>query len=463
MKPARGESMDRNTFRLKRFLLYGTVAFIVILMAAPSVTLAITLDECIDVALRQNPDIDIANRRIEAAEAKIKQAASAYYPWLTLSSSYTRTNNPPQAFMMSLNQKNLDMMSPGFDPNNPDDTDNIRTSLGFKYRLYDFGRREMDYRMARGGRFIAAEQRAALQNGMIHQVTAYFYGALQADAFVSVQEQSVESLQESLRVARERFKAGTAIKTDVLNLEVKLAQAQEDLIRAKNGVMLAVAALNTIIGKELLAVQDICHCETFDDIPALVEYEAADVERRPEMRMARIMADIGEDKLKKSKREYAPFLNAFGSLDWDSEDLNDSEESYLVGAQIEWDIFTGFYRYNSIADARAARDSARAERRKIRDNLVLDLKESYLIAVEARERLDVSYKIVESAEEALRITQERYRHKAADITDLLTAQVGATAIRTRAAAAYYDYLTALSNMERAKGTLVRRYAKTPSE
>jgi len=451
--------MDRNMFQLKRCIRYGTIAFIVILVSAPSVGFSITLDECIGIALRQNPDIEIASRRIDAAEAKISQAASAYYPWLTLSSSYTRTNNPPQAFMMKLNQKNLDMMSPGFDPNDPDDTDNIRTSLGFKYRLYDFGRRKLDYRMAKGGRSIAAEQRAALQNGMIHRVTAYFYGALQADAFVSVQEQSVESLRESLRVARERFKAGTAIKTDVLNLEVKLAQAQEDLIKARNGVMLAVAALNTIIGKELIVADDICHCESFDDIPALVDYEAADVERRPEMRMARIISEIGEDKLKKSKREYAPLLNAFGSLDWDGEDLNDTEQSYLVGAQIEWDIFTGFYRQSSIADARAARNSAGAERRKVRDQLLLDLKESSLVAVEARERLDVAYKIVESAEEALRITQERYRHKAADITELLTAEVGLTAIRTRAAAAYYDYLTALSNMERAKGTLVRRYAK----
>jgi outer membrane protein len=458
-----GESMDSNTFRLKRSILYGTVVFIVILLATPSVTFSITLDECIGIALRQNPDIEIATRRIEAAEAKIKQAASAYYPWFTLSSSYTRTNNPPQAFMMKLNQKNLDMMSPGFDPNNPDDTDNIRTSLGFKYRLYDFGRRKLDYRMAKSGKSIAAEQRAAVQNGMIHQLTAYYYGALQADAFVSVQEQSVESLQESLRVARERFKAGTAIKTDVLNLEVKLAQAQEDLIKAKNGVMLAVAALNTLIGKELIAVEDICHCETFDDIPRLVEYDAADVEHRPEMRMAQILSELGDDKLKKSKREYTPLLNAFGSLDWDGKDLNDTEDSYLVGAQIEWDIFTGFYRYNSIADARAARDTARAERKKIRDQLLLDLKESYLIALEARERLDVAYKIVESAEEALRITQERYFHKAADITELLTAEVGLTAIRTRAAAAYYDYLKALSNMERAKGTLVSRYAKTSSE
>jgi len=455
--------MIGERIRLKGPLPCGITLLLVILTAVPAIVSAVTLDECIGLALKQNPDIEIAARRIEAAEAKIKQTAAAYYPRVTLSSSYTRTSNPPQAFMMKLNQKSLDMMSPGFDPNNPDDTGNIRTSLGFKYRLYDFGRREADYLMAQGGKSIAAEELAAVRNGMIYRITDYFYSALQADSFVSVQEKSVESLRESLRVARERFSAGTAIKTDVLNLEVKLAQAQEDLIRAKNGVMLAVAALNTLIGSEAVAVEDICHCETFDNIPALVGYEPDDAEHRPEMKMARMMRSISEQNLKKTKREYAPALNAFGSLDWDGEDLGDTEQSYLVGAQIEWDIFTGFYRYHTIIDARAALEAARAETRKMRNRLLLDLQESYLLAVEARERLDVSRKIVHSAEEALRITQERYLHKAADITELLTAEVGLTAIRTRAAAAYYDYLKALANMERAKGVLVSRHATDSPE
>ena len=82
---------------------------------------------------------------------------------------------------------------------------------------------------------------------------------------------------------------------------------------------------------------------------------------------------------------------------------------------------------------------------------------SFLKASEAWQRLDVTEKSVENAKEALRITGEQYKAGAADITILLTAQVGLTAQKTRNVAAYYDYLTALSNFERASGEAVQKY------
>jgi outer membrane protein TolC len=60
---------------------------------------------------------------------------------------------------------------------------------------------------------------------------------------------------------------------------------------------------------------------------------------------------------------------------------------------------------------------------------------------------------VQSAEEVLRITRERYQQGAADITELMAAQVGRTGTRTRRAAAYYDYRVAQSDVDRASGKL----------
>ena len=64
-----------------------------------------TLDDCIRAALKANPDTAAAASRVEAAREAAEQTAAAYYPWLTLSGGYLRTDNPPQAFMMSLNQR----------------------------------------------------------------------------------------------------------------------------------------------------------------------------------------------------------------------------------------------------------------------------------------------------------------------------------------------------------------------
>ncbi|MBN1268383.1 MAG: TolC family protein, partial [Kiritimatiellae bacterium] len=174
-----------------------------------------TLEKCIETALEASPDAQAASYRVDAARAAIEQAESGYYPVLTLSSTYARTDNPPQAFMMALNQRALNMADPAFNPNEPDDTENIRLSAGVKYRLFDAGRRGLGRGMAKSGEEAARAGLAAVRNELIHQVTRGYYGVLQAQAFVQVQEENVHSLKESLRVAGERHAAGSAVKTDV--------------------------------------------------------------------------------------------------------------------------------------------------------------------------------------------------------------------------------------------------------
>ncbi|MGA9479211.1 MAG: TolC family protein, partial [Desulfobacterales bacterium] len=209
---------------------------------------AVTLEECIREALQRNPDANAAAIRVEAARAVISEADSAYFPQLSVAGGYAVTDNPTQAFMMQLNQRNLDIMAPGFDPNDPGNTDNLRLSAELKYRIYDFGQRRMMSESAALGADAVKFQLAAVRNELIYQITRGYFSILQALDYVTVQQETIHSFEESLQVARDKYKAGTVIKTDVLNLEVALVQAREDLIRARNSVDLAVVALNTAIG-----------------------------------------------------------------------------------------------------------------------------------------------------------------------------------------------------------------------
>ena len=90
---------------------------------------AVTLDESIRAALEENPDLQAAEARVESARAMQRQARSAYYPWLDLAANYARSDNPSQAFMMTLNQRQLNMQDPAFNPNEADDTENLRGSV----------------------------------------------------------------------------------------------------------------------------------------------------------------------------------------------------------------------------------------------------------------------------------------------------------------------------------------------
>ena len=422
------------------------------LLAVPAAQ-AVTLDEAVQAALENSPTLQAAESRIDSAQAMLRQAKSYYYPSIGLAANYGISDNPPQAFMMTLNQRSLNMMDPAFDPNNPDDTDNLRGSVVAQWRLFDL-QREAGRRMAAHGAAASAEAFAAARNQLVHEITRGFYGVLQARAFADVQAKSVASIGESLRIARERFDAGGAVKTDVLNLETQLAQANEDLIKARNGAQLALAALNAGIGSDLVTADNIeaPDATAFDAPPPECKDPEA-FENRPELRAAALLRQIKEQDLKKAKGGYAPTLSAFGSLDADSPGTSDFEQSYMAGVVAEINIFDGARTRAAVQAAQAELAAAQADEQKARLNLKLDLQQAFLGTREAWERLEVTRKSLETAQEAQRIVQEQYQQGAADIAILLQTQVGVTAMQTRSAAAQYDYLTALSNLQRAKGEL----------
>ena len=422
---------------------------------------AVTLDAAVQAALENSPTLQAAESRIDSAQAMLRQAKSYYLPSIGLSATYARSDNPPQAFMMTLNQRSLNMMDPAFNPNEPDDTDNLRGSLTAQWRLFDLPR-DAGRRMAGQGAAASAEAFAATRNQLVHDVTRGFYAVLQAQAFAAVQAQAVRSIEESLRIARERFGAGGAVKTDVLNLETQLAQANEDLIKARNGAQLALAALNAGIGADFVTADNI---ETPDstafDAPPPECKDPEAFENRPELRAARLMRQIKEQDLRKAKGGYAPTVSAFGSYDQDSGNARDFEGSYMAGLAAEINLFDGARTRAAVQAAQAELDAARADEDKARLNLKLDLQQAFLGMREAWERLGVVRKSLETAQEAQRIVQEQYQQGAADIAILLQTQVGVTAMQTRSAAARYDYLTALSNLRRAKGELGEDAQRSP--
>jgi outer membrane protein TolC len=438
--------------RRSAFPAFGALGCALALLLTPA--RAVTLDACIRAALEANPDAQAAEARIAAAREAVRQAASAWYPTVTVSSTLARTDNPPQAFFMQLNQRTASLQN---DFNQPGDVDNWRNSVGAKVRLLDAGQRCYQHAAAKLGARAEAAGKRALDNELVHQVTRAYYGVLQAQAFVQVREESAASLAEGLRVANERLRAGSAMKSDALTLEVQLAEAREDLIRARHGALLALAALNTAIGRDLVSATALPEAAPKDEAlqAPVIEPNLDAVEARPELEAAQLAAQAQEKMQRKTERENWPTLSAFGSADWDSAANTDFQRSYFVGAVAEWDLFTGFRQSGAAAEAKARAAAAKAVAQKALNNLRLDLRQAQLAGSEAWERLAVTQHSVVSAEEALRITSERYRQGAADVTDLLTAQVGLTATRSRSTAAYYDLLVAQSNLKRARGELVK--------
>jgi outer membrane protein TolC len=99
--------------------------------------------------------------------------------------------------------------------NEPDNSNNLRLPAELKYRIYNFGQRRMLSESAALHADAVNLQLGAIRNELIYQITRGYFNILQARGYVTVQQETIDSLEDSQQIAREKYKAGTAKKTEV--------------------------------------------------------------------------------------------------------------------------------------------------------------------------------------------------------------------------------------------------------
>ena len=116
--------------------------------------------------------------------------------------------------------------------------------------LYAGGKNTATRKAASANTEAARQDNAAVQNALGFEVSRAFYTVLKTRQFIRAAEAGVNSFEASLAVAKKRLEGGTLLKSGVLDIEVRLAQAREDLVRARNANALAVRALRNLLGIE---------------------------------------------------------------------------------------------------------------------------------------------------------------------------------------------------------------------
>lgn len=402
-----------------------------------------TLERALEQALAQNPDARLARHRIAAARAGLEQANAAFWPRLQFQSSYTRSDNPMLVFGNILNQR---AYSTALDFNDVPDTDNLNTRGFVTVPLYAGGKNKAGRQAAKANAEAAKQDNEAVRNALAFEVARAFHTALKTREFIAAAEAAVNAYSTNVVIAQKRFSGGTLLKTDVLDLEVRLAQAREDLVRARNARELATRSLRNLIGIE---VGDF---EVAEQAPAVAAPETSDFSSRAELTAARQRERAAEEQLRGARGGYLPRLNAFGSVDYDyGWKFDNGGASYTAGGMLQWDIWDGNLTRAKVHEAQANLDSAQEEQRKLRLALDLELAQARLDLKSAGERLVVTQEAVGQAAESERLTRARFEEGTALSTQLMDAETALVGARVRRAEAEADRRIAIAALRKAMG------------
>ena len=291
-------------------------------------------------------------------------------------------------------------------------------------------------------------------------VRTRFYSVILAREKIRVEEENVKLYQHQLDDTRNQFETGTVSNFEVLRAKLFLANAQPDLISARNSYRIAIEQLRQSMGTPGMApfpevVGDLnVTTASFDPDAAI----ASAHEHRPELEKLGKLQSASEETVKTARSAYYPNLQAFGAWEWDGigyvnpfPGTPTTANGWLLGLQSTWSIFDGRATDGRVRQAKSQLEQSRLAKDSEELEIDVEVRQTLSSLQEAGELVTASQQTIEQAAEALRLADAKFHAGSATQLDVLTSQVSLTQAKTDQLTANYNYLVAVANVRKAIG------------
>ena len=409
----------------------------------------LTLGQLLARVAEGNPDAAVAQARMAKARAKIGEADAAFLPRLVLGGAYSGSSNGATVFAYRGQQSSI---PDGMDFNHPPESDNLNARLTAVMPLYAGGRSTAEREAARAGARAAENGREAVMQALEFEAARSFFTLQKARAFTAAADAAAGAYASHLELAGKRYAEGAALKTDVLDLEVRVAEARADAAQAESSVRLALAAMKALLGMEQEAPLEVANINNTDLADPTDRSDRTDGKYRADIRAAQEQVSAARAGVQAAEAGRRPRVNAFATVEENAGVAHRGDAAaWTAGIAVEWDIFDGHLTRSRIAAAKADLRSAQEEERRARLEASLEREQARLGLEDAERRLAVTGKTVGAAAESAALTRARFAEGAALVSRLMDAESALTTARVRRAQAEADRQIVLAAMKKAEG------------
>jgi outer membrane protein TolC len=413
----------------------------------------ITLQQAIELAQRNNRPLQTAQLNLERSRFVLQEALAAEFPTAGVNANFTRTDSAQTSLSNARQDQNppLDQLS-----RNPISS-TFNTALQFNYDLYTSGRRPAQIRAAEKQiRFQELEVENRSQQLRLDVTTAY-YNLQQADAQVEISRQAVTDAAQSLRDAALREQAGLGTRFEVLQAQVSLANANQDLTRAlsqqrirrrqivqllglNQGVEVSAADPIEVAGDWNLSLEQsivLAYKNRSELEQQLVQREISDQQRRIELAATRPQVTLNAT------------YNILGVLN----DGVGPQDGFTLGAGLQWNFFDGGRtraRANQQRTNIAIAENTFADQR---NQIRLQIEQAFFDLSSSAQNIQTATFALVQAQESLRLARLRFVAGVGTQTDVITQQTELSRARGSRLTAILDYNRALATLQRGVSNL----------
>ncbi len=421
----------------------------------------LSLAQAINIALKQNLEVKAAQAKYRSSLAQKSMATSGFFPRIDLSEVFSRSNNPVYFFGMRLNQGKFVMSDMQINRlNDPPTLNNFLTRLQIVQPIFNGGDVWVGHQQAKLMVESTREEKTQREKAVILSVIEAYDGVLMAQAFLNVIRDAVKTAKKHVQIAENMYKQGLVVKSDLLSARVYLLSLQEEEIRAKNMVAVALSALNDAIGFPLHWTYKLSGTMVGGPPPSqpLETFWNQALVRRNDLLSLKFKERAVMKEIKKSKLHFLPSVNLMGNWEnYDEDFADDGGKNWSLMVMANLNIFRGGYDKAKYDKAVADYERIHFLRMRMESGVKLQVKQAYLKIKTAAQQIKVAQTAVEQAKESLRIVRDRYKNRLTTIVDVLDREVALKSAEVRLTQALYNYETGLARLRFAIGKLSKEF------
>ena len=412
---------------------------------------SLALLRAVELGLKNHPSILAGASTVRVNEAKVGEARAPYYPQISVTESYLRSNPASKGGNSVTSAPGLPAGT-SYSSTGGGVFNQYTSSANLTQTLYDFGKTASQVKIQVLTTDSTRSDLENLRDQVVLNVKQAYFNVLLAQRNKEIVEETVRQFQEHLRQAQGFYKAGTKPRFDVTKAEVDLTTARVNLMKAENQIRIAWVTLNNAMGlpdaPEVYALADSLTFMGYG-----VPYEQAlkrAYARRPDLMSLIRKQEAAKESINFARKGYLPTVTGNASYYYTASDFP-LDNGWSVGTNFSLPLFSGFLTKYQVLEAVSARDVLSANELTLKQDILLQVQQAYSNLRDAGERADAAKVGVRQATENLELATGRYKAGVGSPIEVADAVAALGSAGLLDAQALYDYKVAVASIEKAMG------------
>ena len=423
-----------------------------------------SLDSCRAMALRNNKELMVKAERVRQAGYQRKQSFAAYLPAIDFAGGYTYNQKNLSVFdsdqLLPVKSFNLQTQSYEFNiVTNPITHEPIKSPDGqyipsevalipkeameFDIHNVFFGAVTLTQPIYMGGKIVAMNKLAKINEeaskmlqenesqNVIYAVDAAYWTVVSLNAKHKLAKSYVNLLDTLDHNVKLMLDQGVATRSDLLSVDVKLNEANVDLLKVENGLSLSRMALAQICGLPIHNPISVADEDTVAIAPTAeiaTRYNMDEVySRRPDFKALEMASEATAQQKRLALSEMLPNIALIGSYSFSNPNMFDGfsksfDGAFSVGVMVKIPIWHWGGNYNGYRAARSAETIAKLQIADAREKIDLQVSQAAFKAQEAVKTFLATESNLEKAKENLRTATLGFHEGVIAIDDVMAAQ-----------------------------------------